>query len=203
MKDSASNSGYAAEAETLLQRYESFDCEEVHAHWRDWFPQPPADLLDIGAGTGRDAAWLTSLGYRVVAVEPTQALREGAQKLHPEPEITWLDSRLPDLPEVVARGQQFDMVMLNAVWMHLEQHERAEGMGTLAGLMRPGARLFMSLRHGPVPEGRRMFDVTGDETIALAATYRMRPLYETRSGSILAENRNAGIEWTCLVLEMV
>ncbi len=30
-------------------------------------------------------------------------------------------------------------------------------------------QILMSLRHGPVPPGRRMFDVSADETIALAA----------------------------------
>jgi protein-L-isoaspartate O-methyltransferase len=38
-------------------------------------PAPPARVLDVGAGSGRDAAWLTSLGLEVVAVEPSVALR--------------------------------------------------------------------------------------------------------------------------------
>jgi hypothetical protein len=33
--------------------------------------------LDIGAGTGRDAAGFAALGHRVLAVEPTAALRIG------------------------------------------------------------------------------------------------------------------------------
>ena len=41
-------------------------------------------------------------------------------------------------------------------------------MPNVARLLRPGGVLFLSLRHGPVPPGRRMFEVTGDETVALA-----------------------------------
>lgn len=158
-------------------------------------------MLDIGAGTGRDAAWFVSLGHSVLAVEPTEALRTGGQRLHTEPEITWLDDALPALPHVIARNETFDMIMLNAVWMHLTEAERQAGMATLAGLMAPGARLLMSQRHGPVPDGRRMFDVTGEETIALAATHGLEPRYHERSGSLLAENRKRGVEWTCLVFE--
>ncbi|MEM7330340.1 MAG: methyltransferase domain-containing protein [Pseudomonadota bacterium] len=196
-----SNIGYTKEAPDLLKRYESFSGDQVHAHWRALFPAPPGRVLDIGAGTGRDAAWFASLGYDVLAVEPTDALRDGAQALHPEPEITWLDDRLPDLPHVVAGNQTYDMVMMNAVWMHLTADERAHGLSVIAALMNPGSRLFMSQRHGPIPEGRRMFDVTGEETITRGAELNLSVLFHQRSGSILGENRKRGVEWTCLVFE--
>jgi SAM-dependent methyltransferase len=196
-----SNAGYANEAPGLLQRYESLDPLQVHAHWREWFPQAPSRILDIGAGTGRDAAWFVSLGHTVIAVEPTKTLREGAIKLHPEPEITWLDDALPNLSATHALNKSFDMIMLNAVWMHLSKDERATGMANIARLMTSGARLFMSLRHGPVPEGRRMFEVSGEETITLAKTHQLTPLLNMRSGSILGENKKRGVEWTMLVFE--
>lgn len=196
-----SNAGYTAEAPDLLQRYESLDPVEVHARWREWFPEAPSRILDIGAGTGRDAAWFVSLGHTVTAVEPTDALREGAAKLHPEPEITWLNDALPDLTKTRARNEAFNMVMLNAVWMHLNEEERRIGMANIAALMGYGARLFMSLRHGPAPEGRRMFEVSGEETIALAQTHKLTPALNIRSGSILGENKNRGVEWTMLVFE--
>jgi SAM-dependent methyltransferase len=196
-----SNAGYADEASDLLKRYESLDPVEVHTRWREWFPQAPSRILDIGAGTGRDAAWFVSLGHSVVAVEPTDELREGGQQLHREPEITWLNDAMPDLSQTHARNETFDMVMLNAVWMHLNEEERRIGMASIAALMVPGACLLMSLRHGPVPEGRRMFEVSGEETIALAKTHQLTPLLNIRSGSILGENKKRGVEWTMLVFE--
>ncbi|MEM6557982.1 MAG: SAM-dependent methyltransferase, partial [Pseudomonadota bacterium] len=65
----------------------------------------------------------------------------------------------------------------------------------------PGGRIAMSLRHGEVPKGRRMFDVTGAETIALAAEHGLRNLMQARAESIQAENRAKQIEWTKLVFE--
>jgi protein-L-isoaspartate O-methyltransferase len=52
-------------------RYESVAAETVHGWLVDLLPNAPALVLDIGAGTGRDAAWLASRGLEVVAVEPS------------------------------------------------------------------------------------------------------------------------------------
>jgi hypothetical protein len=37
--------------------------------------------------------------------------------LHPSPQIEWLDDSLPDLVGLTRRGENFDVVMLTAVWM--------------------------------------------------------------------------------------
>ncbi|KCZ51199.1 class I SAM-dependent methyltransferase [Hyphomonas pacifica] len=201
MAELTSTSGYDEEADDLFVRYEALSAPETHAHWHRLFPEPPMHTLDIGSGTGRDAAWLVSLGHSVLAVEPVETLRTGATRLHPEAGITWLEDSLPNLAATRARGETFGMVMMNAVWMHLTAEERAAGMGRVAALMALGGRLFMSLRHGPIPQGRRMFDVTGYETIALAARHGLVPISHIRKNSIMAENAAGGVEWTALVFE--
>ena len=201
MAELSSTSGYAEQADDLFVRYEALSAPETHAHWRHLFPAAPVRTLDIGAGTGRDAAWLASLGHSILAVEPVAAMRLRAAKLHPEPQITWLEDSLPELVNTRARGEVFGMVMMNAVWMHLTADERAIGMDRVASLLAPGGRLFMSLRHGPIPEGRRMFDVTGEETIALAAPSDLHPVSHVRRNSIMSENKARGVEWTALVFE--
>lgn len=196
-----STAGYAEEAPIVLKRYESASSERVHAGMLDWFPSKPSRVLDIGAGTGRDAAYFASKGHSVLAVEPVAEMRDGAMRLHPEPEIEWLDDHLPDLSKVKARNELFDLIMISAVWMHLEAADRVAGMANIVHLMSPCARLFITLRHGPVPESRRMFEVTGDETIALAVKNGLTSLYQARSPSIGAANIAQGVEWTKLVFE--
>lgn len=160
--------GYEQEAPELLERYERMSFEEGHGpSIVALIPPPRISVLDIGAGTGRDAAWFARRGDAVTAIEPTRAMREGAMKLHPEPNIIWIDDGLPDLASV--RGRTFDLVWMSAVWMHFDAAERARMMPTIAALIAPAGALMMSLRHGPVPEGRRMFEVSADETTALAA----------------------------------
>ncbi|KMO43921.1 SAM-dependent methyltransferase [Methylobacterium tarhaniae] len=174
MTGASSNAGYAAEAEALVSQYESIAFSEIHAAILPLLPPPPAHVLDIGAGTGRDAAGFAALGYRVTAVEPTAELRRRAAALHPSPRIDWRDDGLPDLAAFAGHGEAFDVVMLTAVWMHLDEAERRRAMPRLAALLRVGGVMALSLRHGPVPPGRRMFDVSAAETIDLAREHGLR-----------------------------
>lgn len=190
--------GYAGEAEALLRRYEAMPFADLHRHNLHLIPKAPARVLDIGAGTGRDAAALATLGHQVVAVEPTDALREGARLLHPSASIEWVDDGLPNLNQLRTRNQVFDVVMMTGVWMHLDRDERREAMPNVASLMRPGGVLIMSLRHGPVPVGRRMVDVTGQETIDLAEQEGLRTVQNLRAPSVGEHNRRAGVTWTHL-----
>jgi SAM-dependent methyltransferase len=190
--------GYASEAEELLRRYEAMPFADLHGQYLHLIPKAPARVLDIGAGTGRDAAAFAALGHQVVAVEPTDALREGARLLHPSPSIEWVDDGLPNLSGLRARNQAFDLVMMTGVWMHLDADERRRAMPIVASLVRSGGVLIMSLRHGPVPAGRRMFEVTGRETIGLAEQQGLRPAHNMRAASVGELNRRAGVTWTHL-----
>jgi SAM-dependent methyltransferase len=165
---SHSTQGYAQEAINLLKIYEVVPFRRALASTLRMLPRPPRRLLDIGAGTGRDAAGFAALRYDVVATEPVTEMREGAKKLHPDRRIEWLDDSLPDLARLGRRRERFDIIMLTAVWMHLDEDERRRGLRNVAALLRPGGTLVISLRYGPVPPGRRMFAVATGETIALA-----------------------------------
>lgn len=189
--------GYAAEADELAVRYESFSFEETHRGVLKVLPQT-GKVLDIGAGTGRDAAGFVTRGHDVLAVEPTAEMRAHGQRLHTHPRIEWLDDSLPDLAKVRARGEHFAIVMLTAVWMHLDKAERAIAMPHLASLVAPGGCLSLSLRHGPVPAGRRMFDVSVDETLALASPFGLNEIFrreETRDTL-----RRNDVTWSRLVM---
>lgn len=184
--------GYSVEAPDLLQRYERMRFEDGHASVVDLIPPAPLDVLDIGAGTGRDAAWFAARGDRVTAIEPTREMREGGMALHADVPISWIDDHLPDLTSV--RGKQFDLVWMSAVWMHFFASERAAMMQVVSRLIRPGGALMISLRHGPLPEGRRMFEVSADETISLGEGQRLALV---RSGEFPTPYA-AGVTWSRL-----
>jgi len=179
-------------AETLAGQYEAVAFSAVHSDLR--LPSVPARVLDVGAGTGRDAAHLARLGYDVTAVEPVAEMRAVAQRLHPEP-ITWLSDALPLLERVTGH---FDLILATAVWMHLDAQERALAMPRVADLLAPGGQLSLSLRHGPVPSGRVMHDVNSAETIALAKTSGLRLTGQVETASVQDSNRAAGISWARL-----
>jgi SAM-dependent methyltransferase len=188
--------GYAEQAETLVRQYESLSFDECHRPVLHLLPSNACDVLDIGAGTGRDAAGFAALGHRVVAVEPTAEMRTRAMALHPSPLIEWLDDSLPDLARLMPRREQFDVVMLTAVWMHLDAAQRQRAMPNVAALVKPGGVMSLSLRYGPVPEGRRMFSVSADETVRLAAASGLR--VTLRREGLAASLGQPGVTWTRL-----
>ncbi|HEV2529473.1 MAG TPA: class I SAM-dependent methyltransferase [Thermomicrobiales bacterium] len=148
---------------------EALTFEEVHADLLDLIPVRPGRALDAGAGTGRDAAALVAREWNVVAAEPVAAFREQGQRAHPSTRITWHDDALPHLDTVRSLGFRYDLVVACAVWMHLNAGERSIGWRVLGDLTTPGGLVIMSLRHGPVPAGRWMDDVSGDETVTAAS----------------------------------
>ncbi|NPU12597.1 class I SAM-dependent methyltransferase [Bradyrhizobium sp. 83002] len=190
--------GYAAEADTLFVRYESIPPEQVHAAVLHLLPKAPARVLDIGAGTGRDAAWFASLGHQVVAVEPTAALRLRAMQIHASAAITWIDDSLPELAALAMRDEAFDLVMITAVLMHLDEAQRQRALPNIAAGVAPGGKLIMTLRHGPVPPGRRMFEIDPETIIAPARQLGLRLELNRHGPSSRVDNQAAGVSWTTL-----
>ena len=189
--------GYGSNASALATQYESITFAEVYRDLMHLFPTQPSTVVDIGAGSGRDAAALARCGHHVVAVEPTSELRREGQRLHGELPIEWVDDHLPALNVLRRANRRFDIVLLTAVWMHLDLQEREVAMKAIAELVADNGRVFMSLRHGPIPEGRRMFGVSADETLRLAAGHGLSSIHQTAREDMLGR---ADISWSFLAL---
>lgn len=70
--------GYQLQAPLLIPEYDKADFRDVHGDLLQMLDTSKRSLLDIWAGSGRDAFGFASLGYDVTAVEPTDAMYEGA-----------------------------------------------------------------------------------------------------------------------------
>ena len=157
-------------------------------------------MIDVGAGTGRDAAWFAERGYKVLAVEPVAAFRETMPAYEGHPAIEWLDDRLPDLARVLGRNECFDVVMVSGVWQHIDDAARKIAMAALAQLTGDGGAFVLSLRHGPGSPARPCYPCTAEDTVTLAKANGLRVVYLERRASIQPQNRAAGVNWTWLVL---
>lgn len=159
---------YDAHAPEIALGYEAIEAAQLHGWLADLLPPAGAAALDVGAGTGRDAAWLASLGFDVVAVEPSAAMRAQAVALHPDAGVRWLDDALPDLAQVRRLKQSFDLILLSAVWMHVPEADREHAFRRLVEFLKPGGLLALTLRLGPAAPERGMHPVSEAEIERLA-----------------------------------
>ena len=149
-------------------RYESVDASRVNEWLADFLPSAPAAVLDVGAGSGRDAAWLASLGYDVVAVEPDRVMREEMSRWHPDSHLELIADRLPDMAKTFRSGLSFDFILVNAVWMFVAPGVRERAFRKLVTLLKPRGVIALTLREGPMEAGRGMHPVSVQEVEQLA-----------------------------------
>ena len=165
---------YTENGDTVADGYERLDPRRLYGWISDLFPPPPAAVLDVGAGTGRDAAWLTSLRYDVTAAEPSDRMRRIARNRHPEIAIRWMADKLPDLADVHRLRQRFELVVANAVWMHIAPEDREMAFGSLVSLAAPGGLIVLSIRHGRREPGRGMHPASREEIDELSTARNAR-----------------------------
>jgi len=188
---------YDQNAEQFVSQYESLTFEDVHPALLDLLPAPGAPILDVGAGSGRDAAWFATKGYDVVAIEPSEPMRTLARQRHPSPRIHWVADSLPDLAQVRRLGLTFDLILLSAVWMHVPPASRQRALRKLATLLSPNGRIAISLRIGPPDTDRAMYEVTLSELTAMAQQFGLRLVRTAESPDRLGRPE---ISWTTAVL---
>ena len=213
LKRSTALQWYEQNARTAAQGYESLAFKRVHEWVLDLLPHNQSSdrdnqalrrtrlrVLDIGAGSGRDALWFAQHGYQVTAVEPCEALRLEARKLHSHnPDfrnIQWINDQLPDLRSVQGEGL-YDVIWLSAVWMHLEPSSHAVAFERLVQLMKPEALMMFSLRH-PADPARGMYEVTLDSIERLA---KQNTVLMARYQSDVPDERRAEVRWDHVALK--
>ncbi|HXM59109.1 MAG TPA: class I SAM-dependent methyltransferase [Candidatus Dormibacteraeota bacterium] len=114
----------------------------VRVAWADrlraWLPAPPADVLDLGCGTGSLALLVAEAGHRVVGVDLSPRMVELARvKLAPVPATVVVgDAAAPPVG-----GRRFDVVLVrHLVWTLPEPHA---ALRRWVGLLRRPGRLVL------------------------------------------------------------
>jgi 2-polyprenyl-3-methyl-5-hydroxy-6-metoxy-1,4-benzoquinol methylase len=188
---------YDQNADTLARRYESLTFELVHRTLPTHLPTPPGWAIDIGAGSGRDAATLSRRGFSVVAVEPSARMREIGAHLHAREKITWIDDTLPEL-QSVNRSLKFKVVLSSAVWMHLDRQQQEHAMRTIFDLTAPGGRAFITFRSRSPHDEATIFPITVDDVVTDADRTGYISLNYSSSKDRLGRS---GVVWHSLAFE--
>ena len=187
---------YQKNAQQVAKCYESVSAEDLHGWLKKFFPEGPGQILDIGAGSGRDAAWLAGLGHQVVAAEPSSEMRREAKRLHPGIGVQWRNDSLPNLRKLSQRDS-FDLILVNGVWQHVAQSERKRAFRKIINLLKPDGVLAIGLRHGPEIPGRPVHAVSVEEIESLARDHGAFVAYRNEAEDSLGREE---VRWTNLAI---
>jgi adenylylsulfate kinase-like enzyme/2-polyprenyl-3-methyl-5-hydroxy-6-metoxy-1,4-benzoquinol methylase len=113
---------------------------------------PPARLLEVGCGNGRDASLFASLGFEVVAVDVSEGAIEAAVKAHGDEGIAFVPGDIAGLP---ADQQPFEVVYSRFSLHAMTPLEEDVFLDESAARLRPGGRLFVECRSINDPLARK------------------------------------------------
>lgn len=161
-------SAYDAHAPELAARYAKTDMERFFRWHAEIFPAPPGPVLDIGAGSGVLADAFAKRGYEVAATEPSSGMAKESLKLFPANGVLYFGEALPSLSILKATTGPYQIVVCDAVWMHVPPSDRPEAWESLAELTESGGILTMAIRYGPSPPDRPMHEIDIEGFVAEA-----------------------------------
>jgi len=124
------------------KRYESADVTQLH-NFLSAGLKPGGRLLEIGCGSGRDAAFMVSQGFKVLATDGSASMIEQAQLHHPELVGHMAHLKLPG-------GLSNDLGVFHgiyavAVLMHLSLQEIESTISAVNSLLVPKGRFVFSV----------------------------------------------------------
>jgi len=192
--------GYEKAIGAFIAASQSLSFSEVNKDFLEFLPTIPGSILDAGAGVGQNAAALSQLGHSVVAVEPFPPFLEMAQSTYKNLGIDWVADSLPRLEKLNGTNSQFDFILVDGVWHHLNEEERKRGMARFSSLMRCGGHCAISLRHGPAGIGTHLFPTNGQDTVDLAYQFGLTAVLHLTNQPSLIKNKH-GVIWTRICLK--
>ena len=195
---------YQQNAKALATRYEAADVAQMQTMLTACFAEY-STLLEIGCGSGRDAAFMLSHGYEVTAVDGSREMIESAMKHHPELADRLLEVRLPAGLNSAFTPDSYDGIFSIATLMHLPEDDIWATLTAIATMLRPNGRFFFSVsiarddvdEFGFDKKGRRFTPLTQEHWLQLCQHCGLREVMTKTSGDGLGRK---GIVWlTCIV----
>ena len=179
--DTATRTFYTRDAAVCAARYEGADVQALHNILRS-LAKRNSRVLEIGGGSGRDAAFLAGLGCCTTYTDGCREMVDQAVRLHPELAQNARVAAFPSSEDDLLLSERFDLVLCVAVIMHLDDTCLDRLASQLSRVIPPGGHLVLShssggrdvtddrdhtgrlFRERPEEDLRRMFEATGFET---------------------------------------
>jgi len=196
----AGTQGYDRFIELFIESNKTLDFFDVCNDFIEFLPKKSSNILDVGSGAGQNSAALAKLGHKVTAVEPMPAFLQFAQNSYKEINIKWLSGSMPKLICLAANDPQFDFILIDAVWHHLNELERKSAAIRLAQIINSGGRCAISLRSGPAGMGTRIFPTSADTTIRQFQCLGFKCILQLNNQPSIYSYKKE-VSWSRIVLE--
>ncbi|WOO41385.1 class I SAM-dependent methyltransferase [Rubellicoccus peritrichatus] len=192
--------GYENAVNRFIQVSQALDFKETNKDFLDHLPPIPARILDLGAGAGQNAAALAKMGYVVTAVEPMADFLNASRQTYSKYDIEWFNDSLPLIRCLGTKEGQFDFILIDGVWHHLNEIERVKALERLSFLLVGGGKCAISLRNGPPGMGTHVFPTDLDRTIGQAKEYGLRDVLQLDNQPSIFSYK-VGVTWGRVVLQ--
>lgn len=149
-------------AADLARQYNALDRAKVHADLLAALPEGRVlTVLDIGAGSGADAAMFADRGHVVTAAEPAEDLAAIGKEAFKNKNIKWISDVLPEMPSASARAEGFDVVVSVGVLQYLDKENRAKSLSKMFSMVAKGGHVEIQY---PTPASREhQFSISHNE----------------------------------------
>jgi 2-polyprenyl-3-methyl-5-hydroxy-6-metoxy-1,4-benzoquinol methylase len=194
---------YDRYAEDLANGYEALSLEDAHPALLKMLAAQYGGkrlvILDIGAGTGRDASGLAAMGHDVTTVEPSISMQKIGQRIHTSSPLRWVVDSLPKLDVISSSPKSYDLILLSAVWMHLAPEDRKPAIIKLISLMNSSGTIYVTLRIGPEEKDRGIYKISAEEFSELASSCGLTVQQVDQQRDLLGRQQ---IEWKSFSLTL-
>ncbi|MDM8395539.1 class I SAM-dependent DNA methyltransferase [Acinetobacter baumannii] len=157
---------YNQYADEFAQATLHVDMERLYQPFLAELPER-AFILDVGCGVGRDTLALKKKGYKVDAIDYSEALVKKAIQL------TGVQVRLKSFYEI-DKHEIYDGVWACASLLHCERNRLVEVVGKLINALKPHGVLYMSFKYGDSDrekDGRAFTDLNEGQAEALRGQF--------------------------------
>ena len=131
---------YAAQAETYAKRFDTKRKDPWMESFAAAMPEG-GDVLELGCGPGRTAAFFVAQGLTVDAVDASPEMASVAKDLH------GVDVRIATFDEI-SGTDLYDGIWANFSLLHAPKAAFPNHLSRLARALRPGGRVHLGLKEG-------------------------------------------------------
>ena len=194
---------YESSADSLARRYEGAKVQELQKDLLENL-KGRSPILEIGCGSGREAAFLQAQGFEVVATDGSPAMLEEAKRLHPElsdnARILQVPSRFP------FDDDTFSAAYSIALLMHLDADDASMVLDEIWRVLCPEGLFYFSIpdraleldEQGRDQKGRLVHILPREDWMEIFQRTGFRPLRQSEQSDGLGRME---IKWLSYVIE--